>query len=64
VQFGDVVAYLFLLLSDTDAGQVWAAMAHEALLIWWRPLNTPTSDIIADSVGFDVSTGHVVITPK
>jgi WD40 repeat protein len=36
-----------LLLSGTDDGQVWLAMAHEALLTWWRPLNSATADIIA-----------------
>ncbi|MGH3898547.1 MAG: TIR domain-containing protein [Pseudonocardiaceae bacterium] len=36
-----------LLLSDTDEkGQVWLAVAHEALLTGWRPLDTATSDII------------------
>ncbi|MGH3700315.1 MAG: TIR domain-containing protein, partial [Pseudonocardiaceae bacterium] len=34
-----------LLLSDTDDGQVWLTMAHEALLTEWRPLDTATADI-------------------
>jgi TIR domain/WD domain, G-beta repeat len=36
-----------LLLSDTDDGQLWVAMAHEALLTWWHPLKTATAEIIA-----------------
>jgi hypothetical protein len=37
-----------LLLSNTDdEGQVWLAVAHEALLTGWRPLDTATADIIA-----------------
>ena len=34
-----------LLLSDTDDGQVWLTVAHEALLTEWKPLNTATADI-------------------
>ncbi len=35
-----------LLLSDTDDdGQVWLAVAHEALLTGWHPLDTATADI-------------------
>ncbi len=34
-----------LLLSDTDDGHVWLAVAHEALLTGWRPLDTATADI-------------------
>ncbi len=34
-----------LLLSDTDDGQVWLTVAHEALLTGWRPLDTATADI-------------------
>ncbi len=33
-----------LLLSDTDDGQVWLTVAHEALLTGWRPLDTATAD--------------------
>ncbi|HWR48507.1 MAG TPA: WD40 repeat domain-containing protein, partial [Pseudonocardiaceae bacterium] len=36
-----------LLLSDTDDGHAWLTMAHEALLTWWRPLDTATADITA-----------------
>ncbi|MBV9143072.1 MAG: TIR domain-containing protein [Pseudonocardiales bacterium] len=36
-----------LLLRDTTEGRVWLAMAHEALLTWWPPLNTATAEIIA-----------------
>jgi hypothetical protein len=35
-----------LLLSDTDhEGQVWLAVAHEALLTAWHPLDSATADI-------------------
>ncbi|MGH3772064.1 MAG: TIR domain-containing protein, partial [Pseudonocardiaceae bacterium] len=34
-----------LLLSDTDEGQVWLTVAHEALLTGWPPLDTATADI-------------------
>jgi energy-coupling factor transporter ATP-binding protein EcfA2 len=35
-----------LLLSDTDdGGQVWLAVAYEALLTGWRPLDSATADI-------------------
>jgi hypothetical protein len=33
--------------SRRDDGQVWLAVAHEALLTGWRPLDTATADIIA-----------------
>ncbi len=34
-----------LLLSDTDDGQVWLTVAHEALLTGWQPLAAATADI-------------------
>jgi TIR domain/WD domain, G-beta repeat len=34
-----------LLLSDTNDGQVWLTVTHEALLTGWRPLDTATADI-------------------
>jgi hypothetical protein len=35
-----------LLLSTTDdEGQVWLAVAHEALLTGWRPLDTATAEL-------------------
>ncbi|MGH3869316.1 MAG: TIR domain-containing protein, partial [Pseudonocardiaceae bacterium] len=34
-----------LLLSDTDDGQLWLTVAHEALLTEWRPLDAATADI-------------------
>ncbi len=34
-----------LLHSDTDDGQVWLTVAHEALLTGWQPLDAATADI-------------------
>ena len=34
-----------LLLSDTNDGQMWLTVAHEALLTGWRPLDTATANI-------------------
>ncbi|MDQ3764589.1 MAG: hypothetical protein M3460_24460 [Actinomycetota bacterium] len=34
-----------LLLSDTDDGQGWLTVAHEALLTGWRPLDIATAEI-------------------
>ncbi|MGH3807075.1 MAG: TIR domain-containing protein [Pseudonocardiaceae bacterium] len=36
-----------LLLSDTDDGQVWLTVAHEALLTGWRPLDAAIARVIA-----------------